>query len=122
MEITRVEAVDDAPGGLVEAGKLAADRPIAGKAPLIEHRPRCAPIDGGLVRNDAARRCEVLALAIAEVCLARAQVAEIGRSLRTCGPDTGRDTGHAVGDSRAAGSRQEPADHLVEPVVASLAE
>src|SRR5271163_5031395 len=114
IEIAGVKAEGDAAGCIVQRGELAADRPGAGQAPVVERQRRCGAIDTGSIFVGAARRSEVYGLGIADVGLVGAQIVFIRRRLRTCAVDRHNRTG----DGRAVGVGQQWLDQAPGFVVA----
>jgi hypothetical protein len=55
MRVARVEAVGDAPAGLVEYGALAPDRPLAGERPVVEAQGLRDLVGAALVERGAVR-------------------------------------------------------------------
>jgi hypothetical protein len=55
MRVARLEAVGDAPAGLVEDDVLAPDRPLAGEGPVVEAKALRELVDAGLVERGTVR-------------------------------------------------------------------
>jgi hypothetical protein len=72
MQVTRMEAVDDAAAGHIENGALPADGPIAREPPLVKSRRH--DVDVARVGNCAAWRHEVLCAVIPNIGLRRSDL------------------------------------------------
>ena len=118
VEIAGMKTVGDAARGIVQRGELAADRPSAGQAPVVEQQRRYCAIDARSICGGAAGRNEVPGLVIADVGLIRAQIALIRGGLRTFALDRG----DRAGDGRAVGFGQQLLDQAFRFVVTALAE
>jgi hypothetical protein len=55
MRVARVEAVGDAPAGLVERDVLTSDRPRAGERPVVDGQARGELVGAAFVERGAAR-------------------------------------------------------------------
>ena len=90
VEIAGVKTVGDAARGIVQRGELAADRPSAGQAPVVEQQRRYCAIDARSICGGAAGRNEVPGLVIADVGLILAQIALIRGGLSGLSPRSAR--------------------------------
>ena len=55
MRVTRVEAIGDAPAGLLEHDMFTTDRPLAGERPMVDAQTLGEPVDAALVERGALR-------------------------------------------------------------------
>jgi hypothetical protein len=117
MRVARVEPAGDAAAGLREHGPLAADRPFAGKRPVVGRQALGERVGAALVECADVRRGEVLGTRVAEIGLGATQVVPVGLGFDAASSDgdgLALDTEQALDD--ALGLRITP---LAEVTVAN---
>src|SRR5271166_2145363 len=78
MRVAGMEPKADNSAGLLEDNVLAPDGPLAGQGPLVEAQALRKFVGMALVEDPTILRREVLAAAVAEVCLWRPQLVPFG--------------------------------------------
>src|SRR5215211_4806273 len=118
VQVAGVEAVGDAPVGLVEHDRLPPDRPVTREGPVVEPQPLGDGIDLRGVKDRTVGGREVLGALVAEVVLRGPQAGPVGGGLHP----TGLDRNQVLADAAAAGLAQQLLQDHLGLLVLALAE